>query len=164
MNRGLGSASRRDRYHCPMNNTDALNQEWLALQDQYERYESGGLHIKLFTVALMVFGLATAVPAVWLCGLVVVLWLQEGIYRTFQSRLGQRILRVEGLIRQHECEASAGQQPAAFQLHSEWLAGRPGALTLVREYVARACRPTVAYPYVLILLGLAVWGVLPAFE
>lgn len=140
-----------------MNHHEPLQQEWLTLQQQYERYESGGLHIKLFTVALTVFGLVTTVPAVWLCGLVALLWLQEGIYRTFQSRLGQRILRVEGLIRQVASASSAGQQQGgAFQLHSEWLASRQGALGLVREYVRSACRPTVAYPYLLLMSGLLV--------
>lgn len=141
-----------------MNNNNPLGQEWLALQGQSERYETGGLHIKLFTIALTLYGLVTTVPATWLCGLVAVLWLQEGIYRTFQSRLGQRILRVEDLIRQVASQPSAGQQQGgAFQLHSEWLAGRQGALGLVREYVGSACRPTVAYPYVLLLGGLIVW-------
>lgn len=140
-----------------MNHHDPLQQEWLTLQRQYEHYESSGLHIKLFTVALTALGLMAAFPASWLGGLVALLWLQEGIHRTFQSRLGQRILRVEGLIRHTASAPSAGQQHGgAFQLHSEWLASRQGALGLVREYVRSACRPTVAHPYLLLLSGLLV--------
>ena len=140
-----------------MNTHQPLQQEWLTLQRQYERYESGGLHIKLFAVALTALGLMAALPAAWLCGLVALLWLQEGIYRTFQSRLGQRIRRVEQLIRQvASAPSTCPQQGAAFQLHSEWLASRRAALGLVREYLRSACRPTVAYPYLLLLSGLLV--------
>ena len=141
-----------------MNNTDALSQEWLALQDQAERYESGGLHIKLVAIALTVLGLATALAATWLCGVIALLWLQEGIYRTSQARLGQRLLRLEGLIKQGPTLAQQAASDRPCQLHSEWLAQRPGTVGLIREYVATACRPTVAYPYAPILLVLAVWS------
>ena len=44
---------------------------------------------------------------------------------------------------------------APFQLHSQWQAQRTNSLGLLREYALNACRPTVAYPYAVIVLGLA---------
>jgi hypothetical protein len=43
-------------------------------------------------------------------------------------------------------------------LHSEWLASRSGVPGLLREYAVSALRPTVAFPYavLLLLLGLLV--------
>ena len=89
-----------------------------------------------------------------LAGMVVVLfWMQESILRTSQARLGERILRIEALLREAEPSAAT-----AFQLHSEGLAGRGAAGSLVAEYARHALRPTVAFPYVvLLLIQWAVW-------
>ena len=76
-----------------------------------------------------------------------VLWLQEAILKTFQARLGARLLRVEALLR--EADARPTQ---AMQLHSEWLAARPSGTALMREYAGSALRPTVAFPYPLLVL------------
>lgn len=126
-----------------------LSQEWITLQNNYEQYERGGLLIKLVTLVLTVIGLIFDLAIVTLSVLIIVLWLQESIFRTYQARLGQRILRVEGLIKQ--------DMPAnglAFQLHAEWLANRQGTLGLLNEYIASAIKPTVAFPYALLLIGL----------
>ena len=131
-----------------MNAQDSLTHEWIALQTSHERYETGGLMIKLASVALTVAGFALHLNSKLMLALVAILWLQEGIYRTFQSRLGQRILRVEQLVK-------GGVPDMAFQLHSEWLSGRPGALALIAEYARSACRPTVAFPYAVLMAGLA---------
>ena len=80
---------------------------------------------------------------------VLVLWLQEGIFKTWQSRLGERLVQLEGLIAQDQPPAGA-----AFQLHSGWMARRAGARALLAEYAASAARPTVAFPYVVLLLVL----------
>ena len=127
--------------------TDALNQEWITLQNNFEQYEKAGLSIKLTAVVLfaaaLLWGLSEGLTGV----ITLVLWVQEGILRTFQSRLGARILRIEQSIKQ-----GAQTGVAAFQLHSEWLAGRKGMVGMVVEYAASALRPTVAFPYVVLLL------------
>lgn len=133
-----------------MDTHTALSQEWTTLLNNHERYESGALWIKLVAVLLFFAGAAIALEPWLLCLLQLVLWLQEGIYKTWQSRLGARLLEVEGLLG----DASAGPG-RAFQLHTGWAAGRRGTLALVAEYVASACRPTVAFPHlVLVLLAL----------
>jgi len=128
-----------------------LSQEWITLQNNYEQYEKGGLFIKLFCVVLTFVGSALDLNAVLLATMVALLWMQESIFRTFQSRLGQRILRVEELIRQVGAE-----QAHSFQLHSEWLALRKNGLGLLGEYVGSACRPTVAFPHVVFLFFFAI--------
>jgi hypothetical protein len=122
----------------------ASGQEWITLQNNYEQYEKGALLIKLLAISLCVIGFVMALNEVLMGFLLLILWLQEGIYRTYQARLGVRILRVEQSLKVGE--------GSDFQLHSEWLAGRPGTIDLLAEYGASALRPTVAFPYVVLLL------------
>lgn len=131
----------------------ALGQEWIALQNHFEQYEKGGLLIKLIAIALCALGFVLALHEAVMVLMVLILWLQEGIYRTYQARLGARILRIEQGLK--TAEAS---DIAAFQLHTEWLAARPNAIGLLFEYAASTLRPTVAFPYaaLLLLIGLLV--------
>ncbi len=129
------------------NKAAGLAQEWVALQAHHEQYEQSALLIKLVSVILVAAGWALSVSAWGVAVLVVVLWVQESIYRTCQSRLGERLLRVEQFLKDNPSTA-----PAAFQLHSEWLAGRPGLAGLLAEYAASARRPTVAFPHVFLML------------
>jgi len=115
-----------------------MNDEWLLLQKQHEGYEFAALAIKGLAIAL----LAVQAPLVIL--LLAVLWLQEAIIKTFQSRLGQRLLRLEAMLREGD------GQP--MQLHTDWLASRPRGLALVGEYLRSACRPTVAFPYPVLMV------------
>lgn len=131
-----------------MQNADRLlGQEWITLQNNFEQYEKGGLLLKLLAIVLCAAGFALALHEVLIGALLLVLWLQEGVYRTYQARLGTRILRIEqGIV--------SGER-AAFQLHSEWLASRPGLFGLLAEYGRSALRPTVAFPYAILLLMIA---------
>ncbi len=133
-----------------------LTHEWAILQHNHEQHERNSLLIKLAGVALLAASpvLALNVPAS--VALLLVLWLQEAILRTFQARLGERILSIEQLLRE-----GAAQSAAPCQLHSEWLASRPGLAGLLGEYGRNMLRPTVAFPYavlVLICLGRAAPG------
>jgi hypothetical protein len=126
-----------------------LGREWAVLQNNHEQYERSALLIKLSAVLLCVGGLLLGFDALWMAPVLLMLWLQEGIYRAFQARLGVRLLRVEQRLAQLPAAA------LAFQLHSEWQASRPDAAGLVREYLACAAKPTVAFPHApLLLLGL----------
>ena len=112
---------------------DGLQSEWRLLQQQHEHYEFAALAIKGAAVGLLAFN------ASFMIVLLAVLWLQEAVIKTFQSRLGERLLRIEQGMRE-----GTGQP---MQLHTDWLAGRPRGLALMAEYLRRACRPTVAFPY-----------------
>lgn len=125
---------------------NALQQEWLALQGQHERYEALALAVKLGGFAGVV-----AVPDPRLAlPLLALLWLQEGVLKTFQGRLGDRLLAIEPGLKDGACVA-------AMQLHSDWLARRPRGLGLVAQYLKSALRPTVALPYPL-LMAVSLWA------
>jgi hypothetical protein len=130
----------------PISESNALGQEWITLQNNFEQYEKGALLIKLLAVVLCSVGLALALHEVLLAVLLAVLWLQEGIFRTYQARLGVRILRIEQTLKRADAD-----EIAAFQLHSEWRLARPETIDLLAEYGASAMRPTVAFPYVVLL-------------
>jgi hypothetical protein len=121
----------------------ALQHEWAILQNNVEQYEKSALAIKLVAVAVFVAALVYSLAEGLTAALIVVLWVQEAVLRTFQSRLGDRILRVEACL-----AAGAG---AAMQLHSEWRANRPGTAGMLVEYARQALRPTVAFPYFALL-------------
>lgn len=119
----------------------ALNDEWLALQAQYERYEGLALVVKLLAFAALVLVQDNTLAL----ALLALLWLQEAVLKTYQGRLGDRLLVVEAGLR-------SGDVVAAMQLHSEWLASRPRGLGLLTQYLKSALRPTVALPYPLLML------------
>jgi len=122
-----------------------LHQEWLALQAQFERYEALALAVKLAAFAAVVL-VPDAVLALALLGL---LWLQEAVLKTFQGRLGERLLAVEAAL-------GAGEGGVAMQLHRDWLAHRPRGAALPAQYLKSALRPTVALPYPLLMVLVAV--------
>jgi len=130
-----------------MQNTSAFSQEWTTLQNNYEQHERNALLLKLAAIILCVCGYALAVPDQLSGGIALLLWVQESIYRTYQARLGERILRVEAMLQR-------GAPPSnACQLHTEWLATRKSGFGLLAEYAAHALRPTVAFPYALLVLA-----------
>lgn len=132
-----------------MAESETLGREWTTLQHHYERYEFGALAIKLTALVLFFAAMVLVVAPGFVGLLMAVLWLQEGIFKTFQARLGERLLAIE--------QALAGGAPIpAYALHSGFLATRKGPAGLVREYLASAARPTVAFPYALLLV-LAWW-------
>lgn len=121
--------------------TSVLHQEWLALQAQHERYEGLALLVKLAAFAAVV-----VVPDNLLAlAMLALLWLQEAVLKTFQGRLGDRLLVVEAGLR-------SGEGVAAMQLHSDWLLSRPRGEGLIAQYLRSALRPTVALPYPLLMI------------
>ena len=127
----------------------ALIHEWRALQQDHEQAEKNALMLKVVAILLCFIALAVVIDLLLVGFLVAILWLQEAIVRTGQTRLAQRLLRIEEHLRQ-----GVPDSRLAFQLHSEWLASRAGALGLLREYAVSAVRPTVAFPYPALLLVL----------
>ncbi|OWW20151.1 hypothetical protein [Noviherbaspirillum denitrificans] len=123
-----------------------LAHEWTTLQNNYEQYEKHSLLIKLASIALFVLSLSS-LDAKFAVAVTLILWIQEGILRTYQSRLGDRLLRIEQLLKQ-----ASPQLAYACQLHTEWQAMRPGFGGLLVEYAKSMMRPTVAFPYVVLAL------------
>lgn len=154
----------------PSGQESGLRQEWATLQATFEQYERGGLTIKLVAVVTAAVGLLTSFAPVLICVVLAILWLQEGIWRTFQSRIGARILRVEAGLRNLAEPVALSDTAAvpdvhmAFQLHSEWRTTRPGGFKLLWAYVANSLRPTVAYPYAVLQVGIVLWVLLQGTE
>jgi hypothetical protein len=120
----------------------ALAQEWATLQSNHEAQERNALWLKLAAVLLVAGSWAMDLPPLLGGALVLVLWLQEAILKTWQHRLAERLLVIEAALMRGPQAAEA-----PFQLHSQWLAQRPGLSGLLAEYGRSALRPTVAYPY-----------------
>jgi len=125
----------------------ALGLEWTTLQNNHEACERNALLIKLCAVALFALGVAISFSTVVAMSIIAVLWAQEAVTRTTQARLGTRLLHVE-----HMLKLDPTDDGGAFQLHSDWLASRAGFSGLLGEYATNAMRPTVAFPYVALLL------------
>lgn len=132
---------------CPPN---PLHLEWQTLQNNHEQHERNALLIKLTCLVLSLVGLAAHVPGLWFVIGITLLWVQEGIIKTYQTRLADRLLRVETLLQQTQPE------PGAMQLHTQWAEMRPNGTALIASYLLSACRPTVAVPYVPLLICFAV--------
>jgi hypothetical protein len=135
----------------PLPDSSALGHEWAILQNNHEQYERTSLLIKLAGIALFLASLALSLDVVIAMLLLLVVWVQEAIFRTSQSRLGQRILRIEQMKKEGRADA------LTYQLHSEWLATRPGTTGLLAEYGSNMLRPTVAFPYVVLMAMMLVW-------
>ena len=135
---------------------DLLSQEWNTLHQDHERYDRYALLIKLTAVLASLLSLGLAM-ALWLALVfVLVLWLQEGIWRTVQARTAERLLTIEKILEQQD--PSSG-----MQFYSNWQANRPGTAGLIKEYLLNAMRPTVAYPYVILLVievAAAIFGII----
>ena len=129
------------------NKISLFEQEWITLQNNYEQYERYALFIKLTSVVLCFVALMFQIDWVISVLMILVLWMQEAIWKTYQSRMGDRLLTVERAIKNHRI---ANEE--SFQLHTDWQAGRAGILGLIREYLGNSIRPTVMYPHAVLVI------------
>lgn len=126
-----------------------LQQEWITLQNQFDSYEKYSLIIKLFNILVtsyLVFGLNLSFGAIFICA---VIWLQDGIWKTFQARIGERLEQVENALSHSEPVDPPVQ---GMQFNIAWASSRKGAVGLVIEYIKQSLKPTVAYPHVLLVV------------
>lgn len=149
--------------------------EWLILHENIEHYERLAYILKWLTGALFVLSIIAALPTLLLTALLLVLWLQEGIWKTFQSRLVARILVVEQKIsstvqdvmseptelnEQNTIELASPQlvenptneTTRPFQLYRQFESKRSSSIQTVGEYVKNSLRPTVAFFYVALIV------------
>jgi len=133
-----------------MNN---LQDEWEILHTGIEKYEQLSLGIKLCCVIVVVLCFAYSLN-VWLSLLLIcLLWLQDGIWKTFQKRQEARINFLEKSI----CE-NPDSNEGAFQFYSQWEDQRQGTAGLIIEYAKNSLKPTVAYPYIVLVFLYLVFG------
>ncbi|WP_339719335.1 hypothetical protein [uncultured Paraglaciecola sp.] len=128
-----------------------LQTEWVTLQTQFDSYEKCSLVIKLFSILVCCI-LAFALQAgIWSLLIVAILWLQDGIWKTFQNRIGQRLEVVEHAIQHHLDSTQEQTSQLGMQFNLAWSQNRPSAIGLVCEYIKQSIKPTVAYPYVVLI-------------
>ncbi len=126
--------------------------EWMVLHESIESYEKLTLVLKLAAPVLAIVYILTPMSTIWLFCLLLLLWLQEAIWRTGQGRLESRIRQIEQALSQES------DRTPIYHLYSDWQNNRGDSFELVSEYLAHARRPTVAYPYVVVIaLAILAW-------
>ena len=123
--------------------------EWCLLQNQFDSYEKHSLYIKLLSIIVLLMAEISGLINITVVFLLMALWLQDSIWKTFQSRIETRMLKIEEYIL-NESEKSA------FQFNSEFYKARLSGLSLISEYIRQSIRPTVAFPYIVLILILLV--------
>ena len=128
--------------------------EWCLLQNQFESYEKHSLYIKLSSILMLFLSEIFSVSMTSIFLILLVLWLQDAIWKTFQSRIEPRLLKIEKNIR----EKTEGNE---FQFNKEYQLVETSSLSKILEYAKKAIRPTVAFPHIvlmIILVGCSVVG------
>lgn len=143
-----------------MNRTE-LTQEWQVLQNQFDSYEKYSLVIKLLNVGVFFGAYVTDKLSITLVAVMLVVWMQDAIWKTFQARIDSRLQHVElGLERIVASGTESSQQEPqstptpvmAYQYNRAYAAQRPSHVGLLKEYLSNACRPTVAFPHCILVL------------
>lgn len=122
-----------------------MKTEWCLLQNQSDSYEKHALYIKLASVFVVLAAPISGASSSVTILVLMVLWLQEAIWKTFQSRMEHRLLQIERCI-------AEGNEESAFQFNSEFHRNRLRGLSLVGEYLSQSIRPTVAFPHIVLIL------------
>lgn len=131
----------------------ALAKEWRLQQNQFDSYEKFSLLIKLVSIVIAAMVVLTqqesASVTILIVMLLAILWLQDAIWKTFQSRIEARLLTLESAIL---AENSSGKTDViAYQFNQAFINNRIGGLSTMAEYLKQALRPTIAYPHVVVL-------------
>ncbi|MBL1278447.1 MAG: hypothetical protein COB30_020425 [Ectothiorhodospiraceae bacterium] len=146
-----------------MNN---FQSEWAIIHNNIENYETQSLIIKLISALICAYAVTSHISPLFSISLILILWLLDGIWKTFQHRLQKRILLIEKVLLADRFNHNADHHPVhstdndtdhntkstrAFQLYSQWDAQRKGPISLIIEYCLQSIKPTIAYPYVLFI-------------
>lgn len=126
--------------------------EWSLLQNQFDSYEKYSLLIKLISVLTLAATVLADGSITVMAGLLAILWLQDAIWKTFQSRIETRLLQLEQFFADEE----AAKNELPYQFNSNYLKTRGNSISLIAEYLQQAIRPTVAFPHVF-LLGIVLY-------
>ena len=133
-----------------VSSVSGFQHEWITLQTQYDSYEKYSLVIKLLNVVLTSLMLFVFHVGSWTLLIVGIIWLQDGIWKTFQNRIATRLYVVEKALT--ETESHEVEHLQAMQFNSAWLGSRNSVTALLKEYIGQSCKPTVAYPHAVLLL------------
>jgi len=124
--------------------TKSSQTEWCVLQNQFDSYEKHSLYIKLLSIIVLLTAEISNVIDVFIILVLVVLWLQDTIWKTFQSRIESRLIVIEKYI-------SENSEASSFQFNTDFQRVRLGGKSLIIEYVRQSIRPTVAFPHIVLI-------------
>ncbi|MGI0119865.1 hypothetical protein [Zooshikella sp. RANM57] len=119
--------------------------EWSLLQNQFESYEKHSLYIKLISILVLLLSEVASTNTAVVFFILLLLWLQDSIWKTFQSRIEPRLLQIEKNIRE-------GTEGCEFQFNSEYQKIENSGIGKICEYAKQAMRPTVAFPHVALVI------------
>jgi hypothetical protein len=125
--------------------TIKFGMEWRVLQNQFDSYEKHSLYIKLLSVILLLTANLSNKVSLFAILVLTILWLQDAIWKTFQSRIETRLLQLEKYILEDN-------QESEYQFNSEFERARLTGISLIGEYVRQSIRPTVAFPHIVLIL------------
>jgi hypothetical protein len=128
-----------------------LVEQWQTLHNNHETYENYALIIKLVATTITLFAFAFSVATFVTLLILATLWLQEGIWKTFQQRTANAIITIEDKLAQNEVEQK-DESNEPYLLYKHWQVNRPKTKKLIAEYVSNSLKPTVMYPYLPLLL------------
>ena len=118
--------------------------EWCLLQNQFDSYEKHSLYIKLLSVFVFFTADILDVTSKSIVFILGVLWLQDAIWKTFQSRIEPRLFQIEKNISDESSENEC-------QFNSEYHKVRLSGKSLIFEYFWQSIRPTIAFPHVVLI-------------
>ncbi len=130
-------------------NTGDLENEWSLLQNQFDSYEKFSLLIKLANTGLLCIAYISNHISYFVIFLLLILWMQDAIWKTFQSRIYTRLLQLESFLSgDREIQAAV----IACQFNSQYEQNSAGGIALIKEYLSQAIRPTIAFPHIVLVL------------
>jgi|MDSY01.2.fsa_nt_gb hypothetical protein len=129
-----------------------LSQQWLSLHNDHEQYERYALLIKLFAIVITLTSFVFSMPPLITTVLLVITWLLEGVWKTFQARTASAIITIEKKLIENEVIEEGKKPVTYYSMYSQWQANRRDLNTLFREYITSSLKPTVLFPYLLLLM------------
>ncbi|KGJ97058.1 hypothetical protein [Colwellia psychrerythraea] len=133
-----------------------LVKQWQTLHNSHEDYEQYSLIIKLVSITIALFSIAFSLAAFVAIQLLAILWLQEGIWKTFQCRTANAIIAIEDKLALNEPER-LDESTTPYLVYKEWQNNRPNTKALILEYVSNSFKPTVLYPYLPLMLVVVIF-------
>lgn len=129
-----------------MGKREGLESEWNTLQSSADQYEHSSLNIKLMSLLVVGGSIALTLETLPQILLILLFWITEAVYKTFQFRIFARLDKIEAAIQ----NSDFGCKP--FQFNSDFNDERGGISNLLLEYVTSALKPTIAVTYLVLIV------------
>ncbi len=128
-----------------------LLEQWQTLHNNHENYENYALIIKLVATAITLFALSISIATIVTLLLLATIWLQEGIWKTYQQRTVNAIIAIEDKLDLNEAEQT-DESMKPYLIYKQFQTNRPAVKALIAEYIGNSLKPTVIYPYVPLMI------------